>query len=191
LTEADIFDGASWHVIVARASQRERAISNLERQGFRTFSPMMAEDTDPRRKGETLRPLFGGYVFVGVGNGLTASSLRGTFGVAEVVADALGAPKRMTEPDLRALRRIHHRALEDGGAVSMTRRRAAPSYARGDLLTVGDGPFAGLAGIFQRSVAGGKVARLLLDLFGREVEAGIPMPLVGRRSSGKDLGAIV
>lgn len=62
------FNGSvGWAVVNTHARKENLALANLDRQGFRTYCPMMSKRIRHARKfSDVERPLFPGYVFVGL-----------------------------------------------------------------------------------------------------------------------------
>lgn len=177
LTKADFFSGLDWFAVVAKPGESDRAAVNLRRLGGRVFRPVAL--VERRRAGGVelaQRPLFERYLFVGLAGGVPP---RGVPGVADVVTDAAGAPQRLSAADLAALRAVRLR-LGEGDVLDLRRlEKPMRRYAAGQVVSIIDGAFAGMAGVFQRGVAGGRMARVLVDLFGRRVEAMIPAAAIG------------
>lgn len=129
---------ATWIAASTHAHKEPMAITNLERQGFNAYCPMIKRRVRHARKlSEVLRPLFPGYVFIRLD--LDRDQWRpimSTFGVRNLIrfGDRLGAlPSAFVETLL---------AREQDGAVTLPPAKAA--YAPGEQVRLREGPFEGL-----------------------------------------------
>lgn len=130
-------DHPSWYVIMTKPKQEFRALEQLQNQGYICFVPTLSVETI--RCGKLQRwvePLFSRYLFIQLytdsGNW---APIRSTRGVSRIVAFG---NRFATLPDacVDALRSRSH---------VMQAHRFEP----GERVTVTDGPFAGLEGIYQ------------------------------------------
>ena len=143
------------------------AISNLLRQGFEAYCPMVRKRwRHARRVREVLRPLFPGYVFIAIDQGPQRwRPILSTLGIRTLVrfGDSLGVlPHRFVES---------LRSCETDGAVSICYPHT--SYAPGDKVRLCDGPF---DGVIATVLAVEEPARLqiLMHLLNRGVRVRIP-----------------
>ena len=61
-------DSPKWYLAQIKANGFDRAVANLARQGFLTFSPMQNKTVrHARQLKNVLRPIFPGYLFVQFG----------------------------------------------------------------------------------------------------------------------------
>ncbi len=150
----------TWLVAQTHTHKEAVAILNLKRQGYRTYCPMIQRARrHARRIEQVLRPLFPGYVFVGL-NSLDAQwqPIRSTIGVRRLVqfGDQLG----LLDPDfIRALR-----AREKDGAIALPERR----FSAGDKVRLIGGPFDGLVGTIL-SVDARNRLNVLMDILRQNV----------------------
>lgn len=135
---AGLFD---WYVIRTHYAQEDRAQLNLTRQEYETILPQ-ARVLKRRANGlliERIRPLFTGYLFVGVVLGKRWQPIASTYGVAGFVGYCPGhaTPPKVKNADIEELRR---RIEEAGGYFHMGLSR--PQDIRPDMMVrVLFGPF--------------------------------------------------
>lgn len=130
--------GQTWVAAGTHPHKEPTAITNLVRQGFEAYCPMIRKRWRHARKvREVLRPLFPGYVFIAIDQ--TQQRWRpilSTVGIRTLVrfGDTLGVlPHRFVES---------LRSYENDGAVSIC--YPPSSYAPGDRVRLCDGPFEGV-----------------------------------------------
>lgn len=159
-----------WFVAHTQARGEDRAVSNLERQGFATFVPRYRRRRRHARRVDTVRaPLFPGYVFVHL-DPETARwrSINGTFGVKHLVCRG-SRPAPMADA---IVEQIKAREDEDGLVL------LDPSpFAPGQRLRIADGAFYDSVGLFAEMADNERVV-LLLSLLGREVRVQVPLQAV-------------
>ena len=150
--------GLRWFAVNTRPSSEERALINLERQGWYSFCPRFSRTTKSGRRMTThLRPLFPGYVFVNMNTSRSRwRSIDGTFGVRTIVKVG-DLPAPLPVGVLEALIAM----TDEAGKVSF-----ASSLNPGQDVRFQSGPFAGLIGTLEHLDASGRVT-VLLDLLGR------------------------
>jgi transcriptional antiterminator RfaH len=146
-----------WFAVHAKARQEQVAVEHLERQGFETFLPLIRAAR--RRRGRWQSPLealFPGYLFARIDPNIQdVSPIRSTRGCVGLVRHG-GRLLPVPEPLVCELQSRH-----DGQAIDCT-----PLFKPGDTVTLVDGPFTGLTGIFEARSGLERVA-ILLDLMGR------------------------
>jgi transcriptional antiterminator RfaH len=154
--------GQSWVAASTHPHKESTAISNLLRQGFEAYCPLVRRRQRHARKvQQVLRPLFPGYVFVSVDP--TQQHWRpilSTIGIRTLVrfGDSLGLlPARFVET---------LRSHEIEGAVSLG--CSSLSYAPGDKVRLCEGPFEGLIATVL-GVEDHKRLRILMQLLNRGV----------------------
>lgn len=151
-----------WFVVHARPNGEQRALANLERQGFVAWLPLYRKHRRHARRVETVsRPLFPRYLFVSVD--LEAERWRAilsTYGVAGLVGTGDG-PEPVPDGIVEALQA---RADADGTFTLDRARQISP----GDSVRVAAGPMRDLEGIFHAATDSERVV-VLLSLMGRHV----------------------
>ena len=148
-----------WFAVSTRPRNEARALTNLERQGWRCFCPLISGTTRSGRRLITLqRPLFPGYLFVAI------DPLRGrwraidsTFGVRSVVTCG-DAPAKLPSGCIETLMSM----ADHRGVVSFSSTLIA-----GEQVKFMSGPFTGFIGKLANLDASGRVT-VLLDLLGRD-----------------------
>jgi transcriptional antiterminator RfaH len=149
----------SWYVLCCKPRQESVAQENLQRQGFEAYLPrIMARRRKQNRWVDAIEMLFPRYLFVRVDRQRqsTASirSTRGAVGLVRFGLEPAAVPDRVIEAII---------AREDPATGLHGRLR--PSFRAGETVTMLEGPFAGMEGIFAKE-DGDKRAILLIELLG-------------------------
>ena len=136
----------AWHLVHTKARQEDTAVTNLERQGFRCYMPMIYLQKVRRGKSTVVsEPMFPGYVFTQLdisGSGRSWSPIRSTHGVRELVKFG-GRPAKV---DAGLINALHARELQQ-------QRDPKALFAPGDKVQIKGGPFAGIEAIYQATDA--------------------------------------
>jgi transcriptional antiterminator RfaH len=156
--------GARWYVVQTLPHAENRAIANLERQGYRVFCPRIRRTVRHARAIKyVLSPLFPGYVFVEHDIGVDPwRSINGTFGVIRLITQG-DAPQPVPRGVIEALQS----RMADDGAMNWT-----STFRIGQAIRITDGPFADFIGTLAHLDPTGRV-RVLLDLLGRTVSVAL------------------
>jgi len=149
-----------WYPVQTKARQERVAMENLARQGFELYCPQVRRTC--RRRGRwtgTVEPLFPRYLFIRIDpETCDISPIRSTRGVIGLVRFAHKLVP-VPPPVLVAVR-----SAEDAdGYVQFGAKNA---FQTGDAVQILDGPFAGLAAIFE-SETGGRRVMILLEALGK------------------------
>lgn len=145
----------SWYLIHSKPRQEAVALSNLLRQGFECYMPMLQVEKIRNRKAVLLaEPMFARYLFIRLdtsGSGPSWAPIRSTLGVNQLVRFG-GQPAKV-----------------DGRLIALIRSREEGSqtqalFTAGDTVTVADGPFAGLDAVYQTTDAQSRSVILLTIL---------------------------
>ncbi|MBT5330637.1 MAG: transcription/translation regulatory transformer protein RfaH [Porticoccaceae bacterium] len=127
---------AQWVVVMTKARQEHKAVTNLQNQGFNVYLP-----STPRRDrfGEAhgLEPLFPGYCFCAAQTEQSLSPLRSTPGVLSVVRFG----QQIAHIDALAIDRIRK------AEAYLTENPIDGAIQTGDRVRIVDGPLAGLEGL--------------------------------------------
>lgn len=147
-----------WSVVHTKPRQENRALENLQRQGFSCFLPTLARKK-PSRGGLKLvhEPLFKRYLFIELDTTLSGRSwapIRSTLGVARLVTFG-------NEPA-----RVDPRLIDILKAQQARQDAPESPYKEGSIVRITSGPFAGIEAIYQMD-DGEKRAMVLIELIQR------------------------
>ena len=149
----------SWYVVHTKVRQEALALTNLNRQGFECYMPMLKMEKLRRHKATLVEePMFPRYLFIQLdssGSGQSWSPIRSTLGVSQLVR--FGGQPAVVDSRLIELLR----SREQGG-------RPEPLFKGGEKVVVADGPFAGLDAIYQTTDAESR-SMILLDMLSKPV----------------------
>lgn len=160
----------SWYLVHTKARQEETALTNLERQNYRCYMPMLHLEKIRRGKSVIVEePMFPSYVFVQLdnsGNGQSWTPIRSTLGVRELVR--FGGQSPRVDPDLivALLEREH-----------MQQANPQALFAAGDKVVVMEGAFAGMEAIYQTADAERR-PMILLNMLSKPVQMRIEPSLL-------------
>ena len=161
---------SSWYLVHTKARQEETALTNLERQKYRCYMPMLHFEKIRRGKSVIVEePMFPSYVFVQLdnsGNGQSWTPIRSTLGVRELVR--FGGQSPRVDPDLivALLEREH-----------MQQANPQALFAAGDKVVVMEGAFAGMEAIYQTADAERR-SMILLNMLNKPVQMRIEPSLL-------------
>lgn len=159
----------SWVVATTHPHSEAVAVENLRRQGFAPYCPVVRKQRSHARRVDTvLRPLFPGYVFIGIGPAARWRAIASTMGVRTLVRFG-EEPATIAASFIEGLR-----AREVEGAVV----RPAVPYEVGQNVQIAGGPFDGL---LARILALDEKDRIvvLLEVMNRGVTAKLEPHQVG------------
>ena len=149
----------AWYLIHTKPRQEALALTNLSRQGFECYMPMLRlQKIRQRKTAMVAEPMFPRYLFIRLdtsGSGQNWSPIRSTLGVNQLVRFG-GQPAKV-----------------DGLLIDLIRSReqgshTQPIFSAGDNVTVADGPFAGLEAIYQNTDAESR-SMILLNILSKPV----------------------
>lgn len=155
----------AWYLVRTKPRQ-EASVSNvLDRRGVETFVPRVLEPPGHRRAPRGPVALFPGYVFA-------RCVLPALYPAVQYCPGGVGVVRfgeRFAAVEDDFVEFLRHR-LGDRGYLVMSQARQVP--ARGRMVKVIDGMFAGYEGMVERYLPAGDRVRLLLALVGggRRVE---------------------
>ncbi len=156
-----------WYVARTHPAAEAKAAANLDRQGYPTFLPRHRRWVRHARRREiVLRPLFPGYLFVGIDRAcMNWRPVRSTIGVADLVCGGDG-PIPVQHEVVEVLRRRERQgAFDELGP--------ARGLGPGDPVRVSDGPLADFTGRLAAVGADERVI-VLFEFLGRTVRAEVP-----------------
>ena len=144
-----------WYAVHSRPKQEQRALENLQNQGYEAWLPLITLEKLRRgRVTEVVEPMFSRYLFIRLDMEHTNwTPIRSTLGVSRLVSFG-NRPAHMSDDLINALRNMPERApeklLHQGQAVRMI-----------------DGPLKGLEAVYQQS-DGELRAMVLVDLMSKQ-----------------------
>ena len=149
----------SWYVVHTKIRQEALAMSNLNRQGFECYIPMIKMEKMRRHKATLVEePMFPRYLFIRLdtsGSGPSWSPIRSTLGVSQLVR--FGGQPAVVDSKLIELLRTREQ-------VGQSERL----FKAGEKVVVADGPFAGIEAIFKTADAESR-SMILLDMLSKPV----------------------
>ncbi len=149
----------SWYLIHSKPRQEAMALTNLLRQGFQCYMPMLKVQKIRQKKTALVtQPMFARYLFIRLdtsGNGPSWSPIRYTLGVNQLVR--FGAQPAKVDGQLIELIRSREQQID-----------TQPLFTAGENITVADGPFAGLEAIYQNT-DGESRSMVLLNILSKPV----------------------
>ena len=157
----------SWYVIHTKPRQEQRALTNLEQQGYQCYLPMITlEKLGRGRLNVVKEPLFPRYLFICLDNsrhGENWAPIRSTIGVSSLVT--FGSTLAKIDAGLIALLQAQQDDLS-----------AAPErlFHQGEVLLVSDGAFAGLEAVYQMQ-SGDNRAMVFIELMGKMAQMKIAL----------------
>ena len=128
-----------WFVVHTKPRQEQRALENLQRQGFAAWLPMLSVEKFRRgRLEKVVEPMFSRYLFIRLDMEHTNwTPIRSTLGVSRLVSFG-NRPAPMSDDLIQALRNMPERAPE---------KLLQP----GQAVRVIDGPLKGLEAVYQQA----------------------------------------
>jgi transcriptional antiterminator RfaH len=155
--------GKAWYLVYAKPRQETVAQQNLERQGYRTYLPLVSQAR--RRNGRRVNvvaPMFPRYLFIHLDNRSDNwAPIRSSRGVVSLVRFGQEAAK-VPNGFIAALR-----AREDERGVQLL---PAEEYRPGSRVRITDGSFSGYQAVFLAKTGRDRVV-LLLDILGQHTRA--------------------
>jgi len=148
-----------WYLIYTKPRSESLAEENLQRQGFHTYLPWLANPPQERaRRVLPVAPLFPRYLFVEVDAGQqSVAPIRSTYGVSNIVS--FGGRLTPVSGDLIE-------ALKEQAAADGLHHSASHDFRKGDCVRITSGPFEGLQGIFHVPSGCDRVL-ILLNVLGK------------------------
>jgi len=158
---ADLPVADAWYVVQTKPRQEAIAREHLTRQGFHCMLPLLKAERIRRGLRVWIdEPLFSRYLFMAPGCAQPRwGAVRSTRGVSRLVEFG-GVPARLDARWIEAFQTYKY----------VPRRLFAP----GEHVVVGQGPFAGMEGIYQMA-DGEERAVVMLEMLGRECRANLAL----------------
>ena len=156
-----------WYVVRAQPAAETKAAANLDRQGYPTYLPRYRRWVrHARRRDIVLRPLFPGYLFVGIDRAsMNWRPVRSTIGVAGLVCGG-DEPTPVPHEVIETLRRREREGAFDELAP-------ARGLGPGDPVRLSEGPLADFTGRLA-ALGGDERVIVLFEFLGRTVRAEVP-----------------
>ena len=160
-THPDVRHDTFWFVAQLKPNGYAKAKCNLERQGYKTFMPLLERVVShARTKKRVARPLFPGYIFITFDPGRTQwRSINNTFGVSSLIMACINTPACVPHSLMTALLT----RCDVAGHILPPEK-----FNAGDKVRIIGGAFEGTFAQVQHASEGERV-RLLLDIMGRSV----------------------
>jgi len=167
-----------WVLIYTKAKEEEKANENLQRQGFKTFLPMIAA-TNKNSESKSLVPVFPRYFFAQINFELDNwTSIKSSYGVNRIVMFS----EKFTSIPNNIIQLIQDK-LNDAGLYKED--VTIVDYQKGDPVSIKGGGFAGIDAIFLSKKSKDRV-RLLLKLLNTSVVAEITTSDIGNKEVVKN-----
>lgn len=157
----------NWFIILAEPNREGRAAEGLRERGIDAYAPRMLKRLVRRgRKVEVERPLFPGYIFAKMVEGVNDFSVpKRVIGVRDYLRFE-GVPCAIQDGAILAIRRREELEYERAQrAIS-----GVHNFTKGEPVRVAEGPFSGFAAeVYSLDPKGAITA--LVNLFGRKTKA--------------------
>jgi len=167
-----------WVLIYTKAKEEKKANENLQRQGFKTFLPLIA----PSNKNSELKslvPVFPRYFFAQINSELENwTSIKSSYGVSHIVMFS----EKFTSIPNNIIQLIQDKLNEEGIYKEDV---AIVDYQKGDPISIKEGRFAGIDAIFLSKKSKDRV-RLLLKLLNTSVVAEMTASNIGNKEVVKN-----
>ena len=148
-----------WYVVHTKPRQEQRALLNLERQGYQCYLPILPlEKIRQKKLVVSEEPLFPRYLFICLDSSMTGKSwrpIRSTLGVSRLVS--FGQEPTKIDPTLVETLKRHDEQI-----------RSAPDrlFDAGESVVIKDGPFAGIQAVYQMA-DGESRAMVLIEMLSK------------------------
>lgn len=156
----------AWYAVHTKPRQEQRALTNLQRQGYACFLPTLA--TQKLRLGTVItvqEPLFSRYLFIELDSSQSGKSwgpIRSTLGVSRLVS--FGAEPAKISADLVQVLRLQNDAQQG---------QPQPLFESGQAVQITHGPFAGLNAVYQMT-DGESRAMVLIEILSKQCRLAVP-----------------
>lgn len=155
-----------WYAVHTKPRQEQRALTNLQQQGYSCFLPTLTVQKLRQGKLATLQePLFARYLFIELDCGQSGKSwgpIRSTLGVSRLVS--FGA-----EPAKISAELIHALRQQNDAQHGKTQALFEP----GNAVQITEGAFAGLTAVYQMD-DGESRAMVLIEILSKQCRLVVP-----------------
>ena len=167
-----------WVLIYTKAKEEKKANENLQRQGFKTFLPLIAP-TNENSEFKSLVPVFPRYFFAQINFELDNwTSIKSSYGVSHIVMFS----EKFTSIPNNIIKLIQDK-LDEAGIYKED--ISIVDYQKGDPVSIKEGGFAGIDAIFLTKKSKDRV-RLLLKLLNTSIVAEISTSDIGHKEVVKN-----
>jgi transcriptional antiterminator RfaH len=165
MTEKTKSLSANWYAAQLKANGFSKAVANLNRQGFQSFMPLQRKTVRHARQiGETLKPVFPGYLFIRFGERQSDwRKVNSTIGVSKLISFSQNLPAPVPQELIDSLRL---RCDQKNILLPLT------DLATGDRVKILSGAFSEFNGQIE-TLLPGDCARLLLQFMGQTTRVDI------------------
>jgi transcriptional antiterminator RfaH len=165
MTEKTKSLSANWYAAQLKANGFSKAVANLNRQGFQSFMPLRRKTVRHARQiGETLKPVFPGYLFIRFGERQSDwRKVNSTIGVSKLISFSQNLPAPVPQELIDSLRL---RCDQKNILLPLT------DLATGDRVKILSGAFSEFNGQIE-TLLPGDCARLLLQFMGQTTRVDI------------------
>ena len=162
----------NWYVVHTKPRQEQRALENLEAQGYCCYLPVIQAEKIRRQKLILEQePLFARYLFIELdasSGGKSWAPIRSTLGVSKLVA--FGDEPIKVDTQLIELLREKNLPLAE---------QTIFLHSPGDQVQIKDGPFAGIEAIYE--MADGEArAMVLIELLSKPTRLSLPITSIAK-----------
>ncbi len=167
-----------WVLIYTKAKEEIKANENLQRQGFKTFLPLIAP-TNENSEFKSLVPVFPRYFFAQINIELDNwTAIKSSYGVSHIVMFS----EKFTSIPNNIIKLIQDK-LDEAGIYKED--ISIVDYQKGDPVSIKEGGFAGIDAIFLTKKSKDRV-RLLLKLLNTSIVAEISTSDIGHKEVVKN-----
>ena len=169
------FTAEHWHLLLCKPNQNHIAFRHLERLGFDVFMPRHKVESRWRgRIRQSLRPVFGGYVFLSRGGARTPlAQARTVPGAAHFIGFGSDGPAVVPSGIVAGLM---NRCDQDGCLSHLVE-----DFHVGDQIRIVSGPFADFVTSVEH-IDPDRRLHVLLELLGRQTRVQVDPAMAVRRS---------
>lgn len=162
---ADNSAANSWYLLYCKPRQEQRAQQHLANQGFQSFVPLLTVNKlKAGKQVKVTEPMFPRYLFLQINSDqLNLSTIRSTRGVTDFVRFG---------QQLAQVPEALIKSLSQQQRLQQQQEDQNQPFKTGEPLTVLNGPFSGIAAVYQLA-DGDKRSFVLLNLLGQWVKTSI------------------
>lgn len=149
-----------WYIVLARSSAEWQTHKELLNKGIRSYYPQYIADVRKNRWIQgVIKPLYPGYIFVGLEPGESLERIRHLYGVRDFLRDG-GGLVAISDAQMQRCKAQCDAEYEK----TAPRRVERPSLKVGDFVAVPSGAFAGIPGEVTAIDKSGRVSAYIGNL---------------------------